>query len=142
MSMDLIDKYRYQIGNLFITLDFILSKLKAGKYHLIPYLMIFLSTSCVFCTPFLLIKIVELVLFCICKKEKDILLENNCHSHWKDNESVKLRIATFNIRCGIDCNSNYNLSRTASSIKTLNAHIVLIQEVTTGAQNGWIGSTI
>ena len=133
-------------GNVIIKLDLINSKIKT--FSIVPGIIarIFIIFSVLqLVSPFLLIS-VFFGINCFQKvPSTGIKLEQRPLKQQKRICLVKnqtQKIMSFNIRCGINRKSIFNIEKTAASIRDAGVSVVGVQEVTDNGQNGrWVGTT-
>jgi len=114
-------------------LDLLLSRVKAGRLRFLPLALL----HSVILIPSLAICIIQTL-----TKPVPAIKPADKPSKPRKRPKSLLRVMTFNIRCGVDRSSTYNLSRCVASILCADADIVLIQEVSDGGYDkGWIGTT-
>ncbi len=133
-------------GNVIIKLDLINSKIKT--FSIIPGIIarIFIIPVLLLVSPFLLIS-VFFGINCFQKvPSTGINLEQGPLKQQKRICLVKnqtQKIMSFNIRCGINRKSIFNIEKTAASIRDAGVSVVGVQEVTDNGQNGrWVGTTL
>ena len=130
-------------GNVIIKLDLINSKIKT--FSIVPGIIarLFILPVLLLVSPFLLIS-VFLGINCFQKvPSSGKKLEKGPLKQQKrlvKNQTQK--IMSFNIRCGINRKSIFNIEKTAASIRDAGVSVIGIQEVTDNGQNGrWVGTT-
>jgi len=104
-------------------LDTKLSQLKGGKMSVFPAALL----QAVISVPFLLLTVAHAFV----KPVNYISRETKPkQGRLLTRSGTKLKVMTFNIRCGVDRSSSYDLSRCVASILKEDPDVVLLQEVT------------
>ena len=121
-----------------MSLDTKLSQIKGGRLSIIPAAFL----QAVMSLPFLVALVFHSVL-------KPVSYNFEAPPRLQDHRQTtsprgrtRLKVMTFNIRCGVDRSGSYDLSRCVASILKEDADVVLLQEVTDkGYDKGWTGTT-
>ena len=135
----ILHRLKIWTGTSVMNLDTNLSQLKGGRLYLIPAALLQAAVT----LPFLVVCMFHAVLkpVGVSYKFEAPRLQGQPPQRTSPRRT-RLKVMTFNIRCGVDRSGSYNLSRCVASILKEDPDVVLLQEVTDkGFDKGWIGTT-
>jgi endonuclease/exonuclease/phosphatase family metal-dependent hydrolase len=137
-----MDSFARFIGSSFMEFDLKLSRLKSG----LGMNTILLAPMAIFHGIVIILPLLSCVII-NCLKPLPMAQKGSKREEAETNISTSdtaatLNILTFNIRCGINRKSSYDINRCVDSITKSKYDVVFLQEVTDGGYgSGWIGTT-
>ncbi|GMH52746.1 hypothetical protein TrRE_jg10339 [Triparma retinervis] len=139
MSM-ILHRVKTWTGTSVMSLDTKMSQLKGGRLSLLPAALLQAAVS----LPILVLCVFHAVLKPVSYKLLAPTLQGGSKRRQRTSPRgrTRLKVMTFNIRCGVDRSGSYDLARCVASILKEDPDVVLLQEVTDkGYCEGWIGTT-
>ena len=137
--------FKQHTGTLFMSFDLTLSLCKSGHYHYLPYLVL---QGCLLGLSLIGVGVGSTLAGIVTFTTPPLTLNlppstGTSTPNAPNAPAVSvLKVQSYNIRCGIDRRSTYDLSRCVATITAVSADVCLLQEVTEmGMWEGWVGTT-